>query len=144
MNCVICDKHANEEDVLYDGQDWLITKGSYDANILGYLCLAPRRHVEDWSDLTIDETKQIGVLIKTIELAIKQIIDIDRLYTVTISEAVRHLHFHLIPRKKDDSIRGLPLIQQATQQNLNFFKNISEQDYKKFEVEFKRIFAKTQ
>jgi diadenosine tetraphosphate (Ap4A) HIT family hydrolase len=44
---------------------------------------------------------------------------IERLYIVTISEAVRHLHLHLIPRMKEQEVKGISLITQATQQKAN-------------------------
>ena len=37
------------------------------------------------------------------------------MYMVVISEAVRHLHLHLIPRLQDDQEKGIPLITRATQ-----------------------------
>ena len=43
----------------------------------------------------------------------------ERLYCVTISEEVRHIHFHLIPREKNNTNKGINLIQQATQKKNN-------------------------
>ena len=101
-NCPICEKlQTRKESFIYETNDWVVTHGSVESQILGYLYIEPKRHVEHWTDFTEEELTSIGPLIKKAEEALKKELDIERLYTVTISEAVRHLHFHLIPRAVD-------------------------------------------
>ncbi|WP_234946574.1 HIT family protein [Bacillus sp. m3-13] len=96
----------------------MITKGSLESQILGYLYLEPKRHVENWTDFTSEELLELGPLIKKVEVAMQNELEVERLYVVTISEAVRHLHLHLIPREYKCESRGLDLIKQATQQEI--------------------------
>lgn len=132
-NCPICDKHhSNLSTVLYETEHWIITYGQYDSQILGYLYLEPKRHIENWSDFRDEELLEIGLIIKKVEGTLRELISIDRLYTVTISEAVRHIHFHLIPRLNEETVRGLDLIQQATTQTVKTSVRISEEDHHAF------------
>lgn len=113
-SCEICRTHQ-EEDIpflLYADEDWLLRHGN--AGIKGYFYLEPRRHVENWSEFSSRELQKIGSLIQKLEAVLKKELPLERLYVVTISEAVRHLHLHLIPRLKHDEIKGLPLIEKAT------------------------------
>lgn len=139
MTCVICDKHQNPANVIYEDEDWIITHGPLASQLLGYLYLEPRRHIENWSDFSEKELVKIGPLIKRVEKAMKILLNIDRVYVVTISEAVRHLHFHIIAREETNTIKGLPLIQQATQQDVKTAKHIDEETFLMFIKSIKKF-----
>ncbi|RBW68903.1 HIT family protein [Bacillus taeanensis] len=128
-NCPICTKHSNLQDALHETDHWVITHGPLDSQLLGYLYIEPKRHVENWAELTADELSEIGMLIQKAEAAVKKETNIDRLYVVTISEAVRHLHFHLIPREEGSDVKGLPLIEQATQQKVKNNEHIMSEEF---------------
>jgi len=118
--CPICEKHKRQVSPIYEDKNWVVTHGPLVSQILGYMYIEPKRHVENWSDFTDEELSKVGPLIKRLELALKNELDIDRVYVVTISEAVRHIHFHIIPRIEGNHVKGLDLIAQATQQrNMN-------------------------
>ncbi|MCL7748040.1 HIT family protein [Halalkalibacter alkaliphilus] len=137
--CPICEKHEKKKDVLFENENWVITHGPLGSQLLGYVYLEPKRHVENWSDFSETELVELGPLIKKIELSLKELIHLDRLYSVTISEAVRHIHFHLIPRGNTTFVRGIPLIEQATQQ-----KALNENEIEQVELEtFKEKFKST-
>jgi diadenosine tetraphosphate (Ap4A) HIT family hydrolase len=129
--CLICEKHKQIELPIYEDQDWMVTHGPLGSQILGYLYIEPKRHVEDWSDFNDEELAKVGPLIKMLEQAVKKELNIDRVYVVTISEAVRHLHFHIIPRLEGSNVRGLALIEQATQQKVENL-DISTREYQAF------------
>lgn len=125
--CGICIKNKNE--IIYENSNWIITHGPFEAQILGYFYMAPKRHIENWHEFTEAELKEIGPLIKKVEEVLKEEIDLERLYTITISEAMRHIHFHLIPREVNSDIRGISLIEQATLQKSANKKDITEYDF---------------
>lgn len=129
--CPICEKHRNLETAIFEDEHWIVTHGPLDSQILGYLYLEPKRHVENWSNLSHKELLKVGPLFKRLEEALKKELDIDRVYTVTISEAVRHLHFHIIPREKGNEVKGLPLIEQATQQKVSI-RSVDEKTHTNF------------
>lgn len=115
--CPICEKHKTlkKEEIILETEDWIVTHGPVESQILGYLYLEPKKHVENWSEFDPRTLSTMGPIIKTLEERMKKIIELERLYAVTISEAVRHLHVHLIPRVKQGNIRGVNLIELATQ-----------------------------
>lgn len=131
-SCPICQKHQDIKETIYEDQDWIVSHGPLASQVLGYLYIEPKRHVENWSDFTDQELTAVGPLIKKLEAAVKMELPVDRMYVVTISEAVRHIHFHLIPRLHDQEIKGLPLIEQATQQKTKESHKMNEQSLNLF------------
>jgi diadenosine tetraphosphate (Ap4A) HIT family hydrolase len=136
--CPICEKHKQLLSTIYEDEDWIVTPGPLSSQILGYMYLEPKRHVENWSEFTSEELAKVGPLIKRIEQALKMELNINRVYVVTISEAVRHLHFHVIPREENSNVKGLDLIEQATQQKVKTPTNITEEQYYQFQMNLKR------
>lgn len=121
-SCPICEKHrkhTKDDYILYEDKNWVISHGPIESQILGYIYLEPKNHYENWSEFTDSELSEIGKIIKKVEEALRAELPLERLYSVTISEAVRHIHFHLIPRLKENEVKGLPLIEQATQGKKN-------------------------
>lgn len=115
--CSICDKHKNNHG--YRGvetKNYLISHAPVEAGIFGYLYIEPLRHVEHWYDLSSCELNELTKIITILEKFLTEYIDAERVYVVTISEVVRHLHVHIIPRSINQDIKGVPLIAQATQQ----------------------------
>lgn len=128
-------------DAIYEGKNWVISHGPLASQILGYVYIEPKRHVENWAQFTDEELSELGPLIKKTEEAIKKELPIDRLYIVTISEAVRHLHVHLIPREESMDVKGVPLIEKTTQQKAVDAK-ISQDMYESFLVKITNRFKK--
>ncbi|WP_079478045.1 HIT family protein [Halobacillus salinus] len=130
-NCAICKKHRDQDaSILYQNDIWAVSVGPYSSQVPGYLYLEPVAHVENWAELSDEAFAQAGVLLKRIESCLKEQGLAERLYMVTISEAVRHLHIHLIPRSKGNDLKGLQLIGQATLQE-NELSRISKRDFDK-------------
>ncbi|OMP66111.1 HIT family protein [Domibacillus epiphyticus] len=116
-NCLICQKHANESiPFIYEHSLLQVYHGPIQSNILGYLYVEPKRHVESWCELTGEELNAVSQTIKYISFLLTHYYKAERVYTVVISEQVRHFHIHLIPRYKDQNAKGLKLIEKATQQ----------------------------
>ncbi len=131
-HCPICEKHENSsESKVFESKSWIVYSGPLSSQVLGYTYLEPKSHVENWGEMTTEELAEIAPLIQRIEQFVKSEIAAERLYVVTISEAVKHLHFHLIPRSEDNPVRGLSLIEQATQQN-GSNEIISSEEYERF------------
>jgi len=86
------------------------------SGVLGYVQVEPKRHIENWGQMNAVELNELPRIIQTLETILKLEVDADRVYSVSINEAVRHLHFHIIPRTRVSSTKGLALIEQTTQQ----------------------------
>ncbi|MGG4167070.1 HIT family protein [Rossellomorea vietnamensis] len=140
-NCPICEKHKEKVALFYEDEHWIVRPGPFNSHLLGYVYIEPKRHVENWSDFTEIELKKIGWLIKKCETALRQLLNVERVYTVTISEAVRHIHFHVIPRELENDIKGLQLIKQVTQQTDIYTNKISDSfEYESFNRKIKQYF----
>ncbi|WP_226654766.1 HIT family protein [Pseudalkalibacillus hwajinpoensis] len=117
--CVICEKHnqnLNSDMKIYEDDYSNIFHGPLTSGILGYLYIEPKRHVENYYEFSDQEVVEINSLVKKVTKMLTELLEVDRIYTVIISEAVRHQHFHLIPRTYEMELKGLDLIEQATQQ----------------------------
>lgn len=113
--CAICLKHHDPQNLpLLQSEYWRVEPGSFESGVKGYIYLEPLRHVEHWSEFTQHELIEMATLIPRIERAVRRLLPLERMYVVVISEAVRHLHLHLIPRQHQDQEKGLALIARAT------------------------------
>jgi histidine triad (HIT) family protein len=77
----------------------------------GHLLILPRRHVENFSDLGEQEILAVFAAAQKIAAALPSAVDNTGFnllmnYGKDAGQVIPHLHFHIIPRKKED---GLPL-----------------------------------
>ncbi|WP_420874602.1 HIT family protein [Paenibacillus mucilaginosus] len=92
---------------------WVVRVKKNEVN--GYHILEPKRHLTSWGEFNIQELTEMGSIIQTLETLLKKEYMAEKVYIVTISELVPHLHLHVIPRNKNSNIKGLPLIEKALQ-----------------------------
>ncbi len=117
---------------IYENDNFIICHGPFESQVLGYLYIEPKRHLENWDDFFDQELSEIAVFIKKADRVLKQLLSIERMYVVTISESVRHIHVHLIPRLPGQMNVGLGLIEQATQKKNIEGNNYSDDDFNHF------------
>ena len=72
----------------------------YDTALPGWLVLVVRRHIDAIDELTEEESVELGVLIRRVSMALKEITGCVKTYVVQFAEASDHphVHFHIIPR----------------------------------------------
>ncbi|HMV44808.1 MAG TPA: HIT domain-containing protein [Leptospiraceae bacterium] len=114
MDCKICDIHHTKSIPMLVGETfhWVIRHSEFTKNAPGYLYIEPKRHVESYNDLIHGEFMQLGECMKMATEWIYRHFKPLKLYTITVSEAVPHLHFHLVPRF-EDSPKGIEFLQEA-------------------------------
>ena len=73
---------------------------SYDTSLLGWLVLVPHRHVESLDELTVDESRELGELLRKTSLLLKQQLGCVKTYVMQFAEHPLHphVHFHVVPR----------------------------------------------
>lgn len=108
--CKICDAHLANSYEEYS--HWIVRASEREKNIPGYFYIESKLHVESYFELMEPAWLEFGkILGEYSSLIIKNYKPI-KLYTVSIAEAVPHLHFHLVPRYKDTP-KGLDYLQLA-------------------------------
>jgi histidine triad (HIT) family protein len=66
--------------------------------LLGHLFVSPRRHASAFEDLDAREAAAVGVAVSRLARALRETLDLERVYTASIGHAHAHLHMHLLPR----------------------------------------------
>jgi diadenosine tetraphosphate (Ap4A) HIT family hydrolase len=76
------------------------------------LILIPRRHVEHLAELSEDEAAGLGPLVVRTSAAIVRALGAERVYACSFGELVRHVHWYLIPRYREMSVRGSEVLNE--------------------------------
>lgn len=101
-DCLACRANAGAlhppGGVIYDDGLWRLEHMLAPAVLPGWLILKPLRHLESLGELTPAEAAALGPLLARVTAALEAVTGAERVYSVLLAEAVRHLHFHLIPR----------------------------------------------
>lgn len=107
--CKTCELIANRDagaaplwDCIYRTPFWDVVH-SYNTALPGWLVLVARRHSEAIAELTEEEAAELGVLLRRVSLALKEITGCLKTYVIQFAEAAEHphVHFHIIPRMAD-------------------------------------------
>jgi diadenosine tetraphosphate (Ap4A) HIT family hydrolase len=101
--CIAC--QANEGrlhapgGVIFDDGLWRVEHMLAPALLPGWLIVKTVRHVESLAELTHAEAGALGPLLTRATSALEAVTGADRVYAALFAEAVRHIHFHLVPRQ---------------------------------------------
>jgi diadenosine tetraphosphate (Ap4A) HIT family hydrolase len=77
---------------------------------LGTLFIESRRHFLDYAEMTDDESASLGSVMRKIYHALKLHTAAERVYQVTLMEGIPHFHSWLIPRRHDDTAKGMKFL----------------------------------
>lgn len=129
MNCKICSIHISKENLIRETKFFFIRHSEFSKNIPGYLYIEPKKHVESFLEFTQEEFSELGNCFKIGMDWIYLNFNPKKIYTVTISESVKHIHFHLVPRYIDEPI-AFSYLQKAVSGELELYE-ISKFDFGK-------------
>jgi len=85
---------------IYEDENWIADHGM-PSLVRGYVVLKPKRHVEEITGLLTPESATFGPAYQQLVGAMNLALAPERIYTCSFAEAVRHIHFHLVPRYAD-------------------------------------------
>lgn len=108
--CKICKAH--KEGYLSEYSNWIVRESEKEKKIPGYFYLEARNHIESYAELSESAWIEFGKILSEYSQLIISNHKPKKLYTVSIAEAVPHLHFHLVPRYVDEP-RGMDYLQLA-------------------------------
>ena len=110
-NCIFCKVANNEiksEKIYEDNNSIVILDIRPASRHGGHVLIIPKKHFELITDLPDNLLKKLSLVVKKISNALLRYgegLNIVQNNKTTAGQVVPHVHFHLIPRFKDDGIR---------------------------------------
>lgn len=83
--------------ILDDGL-WYVSHHTGPYTDPGELIVKTRRHCESLAELTPEEARALGPLLRAAMGALERVVAAERIYAVSFNERIRHVHFLLLPR----------------------------------------------
>ena len=103
-NCALCkdELKAEEGQLIWRGDDCRVILVN-DADLPGFCRVIWNRHVAEMTDLSYGERDHIMTLVFAVEEAIRHVMHPDKVNIAALGNMVPHIHWHVIPRFKDDA-----------------------------------------
>jgi diadenosine tetraphosphate (Ap4A) HIT family hydrolase len=104
---------------------------SFNSALLGWLVVVPRRHIESIHELSVDESVELGLLLRQTSKALVDVLGCQKTYVMMFAEAAgfNHVHFHFVPRAHDLDAehRGSSIFEYLKRPELEWI-SLAEQD----------------
>jgi diadenosine tetraphosphate (Ap4A) HIT family hydrolase len=84
--------------VIHEDEHWVVDHSISPVRLRGWLIIKPRRHVEDFADLSSAEADSFGPLASATAQAVRDGLGAERVYVCSFGEEWRHVHVHVVPR----------------------------------------------
>lgn len=106
QNCPFCNQTILENQAFYE-DDLVLALSTHKPMTPGHTLVIPKRHVERFEGLTVDEMARMGEVIQKVNLAAEKVYETSSYLLlqkngVEVGQTVPHVHFHYIPRKQGD------------------------------------------
>jgi diadenosine tetraphosphate (Ap4A) HIT family hydrolase len=73
-----------------------------DADYPGFCRVIWQEHVSEMSDLSVSEQRHLYSVVNAVESALRALLRPDKINLASLGNQVPHLHWHVIPRWRDD------------------------------------------
>jgi len=103
-NCILCkeDLKPEEGQLIWRGDDCRVILVN-DPDLPGFCRVIWNRHVSEMTDLSHGERDHLMTLVFAVEEAIRHVMHPDKINIAALGNMVPHIHWHVIPRFKDDA-----------------------------------------
>ena len=103
-NCVLCkeDLRPEEGQLIWRGDDCRVILVN-DPDLPGFCRVIWNHHVAEMTDLAYGERENLMSLVFAVEEAIRHVMCPDKVNIAALGNMVPHIHWHVIPRYKDDA-----------------------------------------
>ena len=113
--CFLCRKHEGDEAAppggyIYEDEHWMICHAPTKLGPLGTLFIESRRHFLDYAEMTDEESASLGNVMRRIYDALKAHTEAERIYQVTLIDGVPHFHSWLVPRRQEETEKGMQFL----------------------------------
>src|SRR5690349_3191689 len=107
QNCILCRGAAGDQELgvvqVWEDPYWRMTT-SFDAEVLGFSYLEPKRHIPYITDLDGEEARTLGKVLARLTTALREATGAQLVYIYVFGGGVPHLHFHLAPHREGDAL----------------------------------------
>ena len=103
-NCVLCKDELKPEEgqLIWRGDDCRIILVN-DPDLPGFCRVIWNRHVAEMTDLSYGEREHLMTLVFAVEEAVRHVMRPDKVNIAALGNMVPHIHWHVIPRYRDDA-----------------------------------------
>ena len=103
-NCVLCKDELKPEEgqIIWRGDDCRVIMVN-DPDLPGFCRVIWNRHVAEMTDLSYGERDHLMTLVFAVEEAVRHVMHPDKVNIAALGNMVPHIHWHVIPRFKDDA-----------------------------------------
>jgi len=118
-NCILCKDELKPEEgtLIWRGDDCRVILVN-DPDLPGFCRVIWNHHVRELSDLTYGERELLMNLVNAVEEAVRHVMHPDKVNLAALGNQVPHIHWHVIPRYKDDAFFPGSAWSARTQQTL--------------------------
>jgi diadenosine tetraphosphate (Ap4A) HIT family hydrolase len=131
-NCVLCKEELKPEEgqLIWRGDDCRVILVN-DPDLPGFCRVIWNRHVAEMTDLTYGEREHLMSLVFAVEEAVRQVMHPEKINIAALGNMVPHIHWHVIPRYKDDAFfpgsAWSAKTQITSQETLNTRQNMAQE-----------------
>ena len=103
-NCVLCKDELKPEEgqLIWRGDDCRVILVN-DPDLPGFCRVIWNQHVAEMTDLGYGEREHLMTLVFAVEEAVRHVMHPDKVNVAALGNMVPHIHWHVIPRFKDDA-----------------------------------------
>ena len=104
INCPLCKEELKSEEgqLIWRGDDCRVILLN-DPDLPGFCRVIWNQHVSEMTDLSYGERDHLMSLVFAVEDAVRHIMHPDKINVAALGNMVPHIHWHVIPRYKDDA-----------------------------------------
>ena len=116
-NCVLCKDELKpvEGQLIWRGDDCRVILVN-DPVLPGFCRIIWNHHVAEMTDLSYGERDHLMTLVFAVEEAVRHVMHPDKVNIAALGNMVPHIHWHVIPRFKDDAFFPGSAWSQKTQE----------------------------
>jgi diadenosine tetraphosphate (Ap4A) HIT family hydrolase len=113
--CFLCRKHQGREAAppggyIHEDEHWMVCHAPGKLGPLGTLFIESRRHFLDYAEMTDEESASLGSVLRKVYYALRLHTAAERVYQVTLMDGVPHFHSWLVPRREEDTEKGMKFL----------------------------------
>jgi diadenosine tetraphosphate (Ap4A) HIT family hydrolase len=112
-DCVLClaSDDADSDTTIWQDESCrvVLVAGDEGRDFPGFCRVVWRAHVAEMSDLATSERRHLLQLVSAAELAVRELMQPDKINLASLGNVVPHLHWHVIPRWRGDSRFPAPI-----------------------------------